>query len=121
VLKEVKMKPTYTSKYEATKHMKRHIIVTTTTEARAETTRWRQREDNFKFSKQSGIQDRIDQKIEESNLRLSQRILEVVTEDRQNRTSEYAPGWRTGLCKFLLQYIYVSLLTISFISSWNCD
>ncbi len=93
------MIPVFTSKYEATKNMKRHILVSTKTEASFETSRWREPGSDYKFAKQTGHQERLDKAIHKANLLLTQRMYDVVTEKREKRTTEYAPGWRTGLCK----------------------
>lgn len=120
------MKPVYVSKYEATMHMKRHIRVTQETEPSYSTRRWREPEASHKFPKQTGQQEQIDKKVKEENLLLSRKMYEVATEDRVNRTSEYAPGWRTGVCKstFVSQTIDM-ILKLIFIPTtlhrWNGD
>ena len=90
--------------------MKRHILVSTQTEASHETSRWRDPGADYKFAKQTGHQERIDKAVHKANLVLTKRMYDVVTEDRVNRTTEYAPGWRTGLCACLYPH---SLLVLS--------
>lgn len=120
------MKPVYVSKYEATMHMKRHIRVTKETEPSYSTRRWREPEASHKFPKQTGQQEQIDKKIKEENLLLSRKMYEVATEDRVNRTSEYAPGWRTGICKYhsllkLLVTVYHLTFPLLTLHRWNGD
>jgi hypothetical protein len=95
-------------KYEATKNIERHLRITTETPATWETSRWRRYEPNFNFHKQKGRLVQAEKRINLDNKFLSERIEEIVEEDRQHATVEYAPGWRVGRGNHLVFHSYFS-------------
>jgi hypothetical protein len=86
-------------KYEIIKHIQRHLHVVHNTPASAETTNWKEGVPAKPVGNHF-VRGRLE--VEEMNHRneaLSNRLFEIMHEQREARSYEYAPGWRAGLGK----------------------
>lgn len=84
-------------KYEATRNIERHVMITSgQIQATWETSRWRREQNDYNFHKQKGRLVEAERRVNLDNNFLNERINEIVTEDRRTGTHEYAPGWRVG-------------------------
>jgi hypothetical protein len=85
-------------KYEASKHVREHFQRVTTANPSYETSRWKNEQlDKYHFQKQKGRFLIKEQKINEENLLIDDRLRNIYTEKRQERTQEFAPGLRVGV------------------------
>eukprot|EP01035_Chromulina_nebulosa_P022071 gene22071-28570_t len=82
-------------KYEALWNIKHHFQTVVNASPSRETSRWKQ-SDDFQVIKHQGKRQLLDKNVEKSNLELTQRMFNVLTEERATRTKEYVPGYRVG-------------------------
>lgn len=83
-------------KYEAQKNIYRYKQILQGSEPSKETSRWREPQQDYKFTKDPGIEKMKHEKVALENTLMSKRMDTTVNEQREKRTHEYAPGWRIG-------------------------
>ena len=85
-------------KYEAAKHVREHFTRVTSAVPSYETSRWKDEQlDKYHFQKQKGRFLIQEQRINEDNMLIDERLRNIYNEKRQERTQEFAPGLRVGV------------------------
>jgi hypothetical protein len=92
-------------KYEAQKHVNRHLEVIQNTKATKETNRWRDPAPTYAFAKQKGKIVQQEQAVNIDNSYINKRLVEIVAERRSHLVSDaYLPGWRVAQGKHFLSF-----------------
>jgi len=82
-------------KYEASCHIERFLNILHHTEPTKETSAWRKGERKL-YKRHDGRKVLQAKYRVQENLELRDQLYRIHTEDRKNKTIEYAPGWRVG-------------------------
>lgn len=85
------------AKYEAQMHIHRYLNVLENAKPSRETYRWRSKDEpTYSFRKQDGKMKLKFKSIKKDNEKLCERIYSIMTDHRETKTVEYAPGFRIG-------------------------
>lgn len=88
-------------KYEAEACIKKHLKIIHETPSSKETSRWREdiqansNSNNPNMKKENGEYLKT-QELNSDNKAMADRLFFILSENREKKTKEYAPGWRIG-------------------------
>ena len=86
-------------KYEVNKNIQRHLHIINHSAPSHETTRWKAGTAVKPIGTNIAKGKLLVEEINQRNEALSTRLFTIMNEQREARSYEFAPGWRTGLGK----------------------
>ena len=88
-------------KYEVNKNIQRHLKIIHNSVPSQETTQWKNEEPLKAVGSNNEARKKLSmEEITARNTALSNRLFGIMNEQREARSFEYAPGWRTGIGNF---------------------